>query len=684
MSLTDGVPADRLTKQDGPRHAARNSHRSAPLFVEEVTGTLAVHSQFVLHGNIRDRYLSERQVKGALVRNDRNLPESLWDALRNLGYGALLRYDQITGFVTLVGPEQDTVGELLGEALRDLRPGQGAARTPQLLECEPLLREIVTGFQDRRSALRRDGRDAEPLRLALLIDHASRLSADVTRLTDAERDFFLACVQLAEEAEPLAVPPHRALRDPSAAQRLFNPVIWLAESDRDLPHWLVSGSERIRAVAVPEPDVGERRRMAQLLAAEHPDGDTAGAARSGAPATGQSLDPVTAFAKAAAGLSLDAMRQSHRLALSRAMPFAAMPDAVRIYRLGVEKDPWRSREIRDRIAAGQQTLTRRVRGQDVAVSMTLDILKRAALGLSGAQATSAGHRPRGVLFFAGPTGTGKTELAKTVAQMLFDHEDAYLRFDMSEFSSAHAADRLVGAPPGYVGYEAGGELTRAVRADPFRVILFDEIEKAHQGVMDKFLQLLEDGRLTDGQGVTTYFSECVLIFTSNLGVQHTDERTKQRVWDVHPTDPYGELAEKVKKNIRHHFESEVGRPELMNRFGGNVVVFGFITGTAAEEVLDLSIRNIADALWENQDIRLDITPQARRQLGEYCLRDQYTGGRGIGMALETHLINPLARAIFDRRPPASPTTFRVTDVKERKDGWVDLEAEFDTEPAGTW
>ncbi|MZE76870.1 AAA family ATPase [Streptomyces xinghaiensis] len=687
MSQTNGSAGSRLTKDGGPR-ATASPHQPAPPFVSEITGTLAVHSQFVLHGNIRDRYLAQRRLGGKLVETDRSLPESLWDGLRHLGYGSLLSYDQITGFVTLVGPDQETVVELLDDALRGPRTGRRGDRTPQLLEAEPLLREIVSGFRERRTAQRRDGREAEPLRLALLIDYSSRLSTDVTRLSDAERDFFLACVQLAREAEPFSVTPRRALRDPSGEGELFNPVIWLADSDRDLPHWLLSGSERIRTVAVPGPDADERRRMAGLLASEHPPvpagaeaghQDGTGVEQAG-PDRRALLDPVSAFAKAATGLSLDAMRQSHRLALSRGLPFEKMPDAVRVYRLGVEKDPWRSLDIRERIAQGYEHLTSRVRGQEPAVTMTLDILKRAALGLSGAQATTAGHRPRGVLFFAGPTGTGKTEMAKSVAQLLFDSEEAYLRFDMSEFSSAHAADRLVGAPPGYVGYEAGGELTRAVRADPFRVILFDEIEKAHQGVMDKFLQLLEDGRLTDGQGVTTYFSECVLIFTSNLGVQHTDPHTKQRVWDVQPEDDYRDLAKRVKGNIRHHFEAEVGRPELMNRFGGNVVVFGFVTGSAAEEVLDLSIGNIAAALWESQGIRLEIVPQARRQLGEYCMRDPYAGGRGIGMALETHLINPLARAIFTIRPRSLRGALRVTRVTEdQENGSVDLGVEHDTD-----
>ena len=151
---------------------------------------------------------------------------------------------------------------------------------------------------------------------------------------------------------------------------------------------------------------------------------------------------------------------------------------------------------------------------------------------------------------------------------------AYIRFDMSKFSAEQSEARLVGAPPGYVGYDAGGELVNAVRQRPFSVVLFDEIEKAHPQILDKFLQILDDGRLTDGRGDTVYFSETVIIFTSNLGVYVRDE-TGQPVLNVSQNDDYEAVSERIHEAIENHFRFQLQRPELLNRIGDNIVVFDF-------------------------------------------------------------------------------------------------------------
>ncbi len=287
-------------------------------------------------------------------------------------------------------------------------------------------------------------------------------------------------------------------------------------------------------------------------------------------------EAVRRLADSTDGLTLTALADIAQLAVKQGIGIGGVEDAVRSYKVGATDNPWRKDYLKDKIRNARAALEERVKGQHQAATKTVDILMRSVMGLTGAQARAGGGRPRGVLFFAGPTGVGKTELAKTLTQLMFGDERAYIRFDMSEFADEHTGARLLGAPPGYIGYDAGGELTDAVRERPFSVILFDEIEKAHPRILDKFLQILEDGRLTDGRGDTAYFSEAILIFTSNLGI-YVDDGHGQRVQNVKPGDPYEVVETRVREAIADHFKYRLGRPEILNRIGDNIVVFNFIT-----------------------------------------------------------------------------------------------------------
>ena len=311
---------------------------------------------------------------------------------------------------------------------------------------------------------------------------------------------------------------------------------------------------------------------------------------------------------------------------------------INLYRYGEKKSPWEELSY-EKLKTVTETLGQRVKGQDEAVKKVRDVIIRAYTGFAGLQHSTKQKKPKGSLFFVGPTGVGKTELAKSLAEFVFGDESAYRRFDMSEYAHEQSDQRLVGAPPGYVGYEKGGELTNAVKEKPFCVLLFDEIEKAHGRIMDKFLQILEDGRLTDGKGETVYFSETFIIFTSNIGAADANI-----IWN----------AEETRKHfigkVTDHFVTELKRPEILNRIGeANIVPFNFIQN---DDVL------IAIGKSKFKPIREFIK---ERYKAEICFEDEEAafatlgssvnkanGGRGMLNAMEQQLINPLSDFVFEK------------------------------------
>ena len=281
---------------------------------------------------------------------------------------------------------------------------------------------------------------------------------------------------------------------------------------------------------------------------------------------------------------------------------------------------------RSKLLKMEERLHDRVVGQDDAIRAVSDAVRRSRAGLGDP------NRPIGSFLFLGPTGVGKTELCKALAEFLFDDENAIVRMDMSEFMEQHSVARLIGAPPGYVGYEEGGRLTEAVRRRPYSVVLFDEVEKAHRDVFNVLLQVLDDGRLTDGQGRTVDFKNTVIVMTSNLGSAQIQEMRSKGAedWEVEAT---------VKDVLKQFF-----RPEFLNRID-ETIVFHPLGKDQIERIVDVQMRSLRKRLAERR-LTLDVSPAALHQIADEGY-DPAFGARPLKRVIQQRLENPIARRILE-------------------------------------
>ncbi len=305
----------------------------------------------------------------------------------------------------------------------------------------------------------------------------------------------------------------------------------------------------------------------------------------------------------------------------------------------------------------EEELHKRIVGQDEAIKAVADALRRARSGMKNPK------RPIGSFIFLGSSGVGKTELAKALAEFLFDDEDALIRIDMSEYQERHTVSRMFGAPPGYVGYDEGGQLTEAVRRRPYRVILFDEIEKAHPEVWNSLLQILEDGRLTDGQGHVVDFRNTVLIMTSNIGTNY-----------VGKGGPIGFLRgddlSAQERRLREDIESglkKTFRPEFLNRID-EIIIFHGLTPEHVIQIVDMQMREIAGRLAEH-GVKIELTDAARQWLAKEGYDPQF-GARPVRRTLERHVENPLAKRLLAGEFQEGDTI--IVDVRQGEDGKTGL------------
>ena len=446
----------------------------------------------ILEGDVLDSYQYPQEgstPKGSILR----LSEYLHFFFKDSGYQNIIFYDSLRGFYNNCEEEYTKAFAKLVNVPVD----------NHTIKCTFKGRNN-TASDIAYSALTQN-REAS----VIIMNFASRYIVKPDNMDQSEVDSFTLLLQASLEAKDVRT---------ESGSILKNLLVLIVNKTNDLPAWFYLQNPNVKTITVTYPSREEREVL--VKGANFPSffaKDIYEAEKEYYAAHPEELEKIQdRFVALTDGFSFTEINGLRRLCKNERMAVRDMCDVIDLYKYGIKENPWKTLQLEE-IKNAKTTFEARVKGQDYAISKTLDVIKRAITGMSGLQGSSH-SRPKGVLFYAGPTGTGKTETAKTLAELLFGDESCCIRFDMSEYSQSHSDQKLLGAPPGYVGYEAGGQLTNAVKKNPFSILLFDEIEKAHPSILDKFLQILEDGRMTDGQGNTVYFSETIIIFTSNLGI----------------------------------------------------------------------------------------------------------------------------------------------------------------------
>lgn len=578
-----------------------------------------IKPMIILEGNVLDKYqypLEGSIKKGSILR----LVEYLHYYFKDEGYQNIIFYDSIRGFYNncedgyLQKFEKLTGTHADGQYIRaEFKGRNGVAAN--------YVRTAITQNQEAT---------------VVIMDFASRYIASPSNMEQPEIDGFTVLLQASLEGKDVR----------TESGILKNLVLLLVNKVNDIPAWFYLENPNVKTILLQTPLKEEREQLVKgnnfmsFFASdiwvaenqyyqEHQD----------------ELEKIQdRFVGLTEGFTFTELNGLRRLCKNQRIHMKNMCDVIDLYKFGIKENPWNSLDYNE-MKNAHVDFTKRVKGQELAITKTLDVIKRAITGMSGLQSSSQ-SRPKGVLFFAGPTGTGKTETAKTLAEKLFGDERSCIRFDMSEYGQSHSDQKLLGAPPGYVGYEAGGQLTNAVKNNPFSILLFDEIEKAHPSILDKFLQILEDGRMTDGQGNTVYFSESIIIFTSNLGIYAVNDNG-ERYQCVSSDMTYEEVQTKVRKGIEDYFKLQLGRPEILNRIGENIVVFDFIREDVAYDILNAQVQKIIKNLAMEKKVTLNIADVAMETLKQKAIANLDNGGRGIGNIVESLLINPLSRYMFD-------------------------------------
>ena len=602
---------------------------------QELDRFLDIKTAFLIEGDIYDLHAYPTKVEDNIRWDMLSIENYLYKYFLEKGYGSIVFYNHVDGFYNSFSPDDmerfvDITGQrknLTKDKKLNITFGQAA--------------DVIRSVMDNRET---------PVAVIMMLASRYVLSAD--NVSENERDFYTKLMMASLKKSQVK----------KNEKFMTNIFLMLCEKANDIPVWFYLDNPFVKTLVIQKPDKEARAQFADTQLQYFP-----GADQLDETDMKECKETFVTMTDGFQNVELNALKI---LCKNENIDIRNIGNAINLYKYGIKDNPWNDIPI-EKITGAEEFIRARIKGQDHAVIQVLDIVKRAVSDMSGIQ-HSGKTKPKGILFLAGPTGTGKTEMAKTMANLLFGDDNTCIRFDMSEYQQAHSDQKLLGAPPGYVGYESGGQLTKAVKEKPFSIILFDEIEKAHPSIFDKFLQILEDGRMTDGKGETVYFSESIIIFTSNLGIYDTDEFGRRQL-NVSLDMSYEDMSKRIIDSISNYFKLQLGRPEILNRIGENFVVFDFIREDSALQILNKHIKTITDNVRDTKGITLVFDDAAVAYLKDKSFGNLENGGRGIGNVIEKYLINPLARYLFDNQIQ-SGSMVTIRNVVER-DKVIYLECE---------
>jgi len=594
-------------------------------WIEAVDRELVRSKHVLLHGNTSDLVLyagttASSETASCCMTFDKALHRYLVDS----GFSLVLHFNAADGLSLVdlsMSPDFD----------RACRAGSLGAEVERVDNRLGIANDVGGAVETIRQVLRQN-----QVSCAVVAHFVDQLVGDPHQHQQDDRQLLIGLKQAVQDAGFA-----------SGQNALRNSFIGVASQLTAVPAWLFVDNPRIALVPVGRPNARERRHWIGIRFQ-----DFHGVSQL---ADGLQDELVRELADRTEGMSLFDISLLPRVSHTEKIDPTSPQELVRAARFGKKEDPWRGLDPA-RLASVDQVLRARVKGQEAAISHVVSTLRQAHVGIGLGSNRAHGGPPKGVFFFVGPTGVGKTELAKALAAFVFGDDDRMKVFDMSEYRQEQASERLVGAPPGYLGFERGGQLTNHVLSEPFSVILFDEIEKAHKSVNDKFLGILEEGRLTDGRGMTAYFDQSMLVFTSNLG----SKQLRHRIENSNGEFPsYEELREIYLNEVKKYFDVTLGRPELRGRYGDNIIVFDMARPELVQQICGKFLHGLREDSHRQCGLHIEFDRSVTDHISRLMRKPDNLelGGRCVRELIITEVVKPLNAFVFTTKPAAESTLF---------------------------